>query len=160
MNKIRPQTLLLISPPQSHDYFVKFLFSIKIIFMILALCYFFLKEKNKANTKLAENILFWKDRCEFIFIAGISLLILYLFNPRGQPKIIDATTKFLLFVFGILVLIHSNWELFFKESKWIQELQEITGGYYKSKITSHIKLPTNNNPNEVTYFQNSPSSSI
>ena len=119
----------------NHHYFVKFLFSIKIIFVILAFCYFFLKEKNKTNTKLAQNILYWKDRCEFIFIAGISLLIIYLFYPRGKPKIIDTTTKYLLFVFGILIFIQSNWKLFFQQTKWLQELQEISGGYHISTLS-------------------------
>ena len=125
------------------NYYVVFLFAIKIVFAFLSIIYFFLKEQHKENTTFAQNILYWKDRCEFIFIAGVALLVIYLFNPRSYPKLIDANQRFILFVFGILIFIQSNWKLFFTQSKWLEDLQHLTGGYTQPNPKPNQQNPQN-----------------
>ena len=110
------------------DYYVFFLFFIKVLFIILAIVDTLFKRTHHVQAEI--TIKFWKDRLEFIFIAGVALLSIYLFNPRGQPKIIDKYQQYLLFVFAILVFIHSKWSLFFSQSLFISNLQRLTGGYH------------------------------
>lgn len=48
----------------------------------------------------------------------MSFLLIILFNPFFNGiKLMNKETKILLLVYGIIVLINSEWRLFFKESK-------------------------------------------
>ena len=113
----------------SYDLFIAFIFLIKIIFVICAIWHAILVERNKANTKLAKKLVYWKERCEFIFIVSMSILCIYLFFPLWTKTVpINHETRVLLFIFGIIILITSDWGLFFKQSKWFSTLQTIVGG--------------------------------
>jgi uncharacterized membrane protein YbjE (DUF340 family) len=106
------------------DTYVSAVFIVKIIFIILAIMHIYNRAKGKQNTKQDKKIVFWKDRVEFIFIFMMSLLLIYLFNPRyNKPIVLDYETKLLLFLFGIVLLITAKWEVFIKESKLFQKIQ-------------------------------------
>jgi hypothetical protein len=111
------------------DYFNKYVtltFLFKIIFAILAILHLFLKFKGKGDSETDKKILYWKDRVEFVFIALMSLMMIYLFYPRStKPIIIDFETKLLLFIFGIIILIEAKWDIFIKESPDFKKLQKI-----------------------------------
>ena len=98
------------------DYFNKYVtltFLFKIIFAILAVLHLFLKFKGKGDSETDKKILYWKDRVEFVFIALMSLMLIYLFYPRStKPIIIDFETKLLLYLFGFILLITAKWEIF------------------------------------------------
>jgi len=55
----------------------------------------------------------------------MSLLLLYLFNPRKPDIVIEGETKILLFLFGFVLLITAKWDIFFQESKWFKRIQEV-----------------------------------
>lgn len=112
--------------------FIITIIAIKILFIILSISHLYCKvnKKNKDNnTKHKENcskIEYWRERIEFVFLVMMSILLVYLFNPRkNHTYLIDYETKFLLFVFGIILLTKAPWELFIKESKWFVDLTEI-----------------------------------
>ena len=62
-------------------YFVTFLFIVKILFAILAILHIYLKRTGKDDSKMDEFVSFWKERCEFVFIIGVSLLLMFFFFP-------------------------------------------------------------------------------
>jgi len=78
----------------------------------------------KKNSKLIEKFTYWKHRVEFIFTVLMSILLIILFNPfKNGLKLIDEETKILLFLYGFIVLINSQRNLFFKESTFFKILQ-------------------------------------
>ena len=99
-----------------YTFYISFIFLVKIIYFIFALLIIYFDYKK--NNKLIEKFTFWKHHIEFLFIALMSLLLIILFNPFFNGiKLIDQETKILLFAYGIIILINSQWGLFFKESK-------------------------------------------
>jgi hypothetical protein len=110
----------------SFDMYITFIFLIKIGFIILAITHLYYKIKGKENTETDKKILYWKERFEFIFIALMALLLIYLFNPStDRSVIIDKETKILLYLFGFILILTAKWEIFFKESKWFSAIQKI-----------------------------------
>jgi len=94
----------------------------------MAITHIYLKIKGKENTNLDKKIVYWKERVEFIFTVLMALLLIYLFNPRKQRiTIINGEIKTLLFLFGIILIITSNWNTFFHESIWFTKIQNILG---------------------------------
>jgi hypothetical protein len=110
-----------------YDIYVTFIFLIKIGFILMAISHIYLKTKGKADSDLDKKILYWKERFEFIFIAAMAILLIYLFNPRSVKNIIiDKETKILLYLFGFILLITAKWDLFFKESPIVKIIQKST----------------------------------
>ena len=114
------------------DLFITFIFIIKILFVICAVWHSYLvkkneKEGNHTNLKMINSLEYWKERLEFIFIFCMSFVCIYVFNPFSKNFVVDKETKLLLFVFGIIILINANWNIFFKKAKWFTEFQNIIG---------------------------------
>lgn len=110
------------------DIYITFIFLIKIGFITMVLIHLYLKLKHRENTELDKKILYWKDRLEFFFIVLMSFLLIYLFNPRYDKSIlIDRETKILLYMFGFVLLITSNWNVLIKESPLFSTIQKIIG---------------------------------
>ncbi len=108
--------------------YVAFIFLIKICFIVTAISHIYLKTKGEEKSELDNKILYWKERFEFIFIAAMSILIIYLFNPRTDNNIvIDRETKTLLYLFGFILLITAKWGIFFKESPIFSRIQKMLG---------------------------------
>jgi hypothetical protein len=110
------------------DLYITFAFFIKILFIILALINILLKFKGQGNSKLDIKIKYWKERVEFVFVTSMALLMIYLFMPRtNRASMIDKETKFLFFLFGIILLITAKWDDFVSESKFFISLQNSFG---------------------------------
>ena len=108
---------------KNYDMYVTFIFLIKIGFILMAVSHIYLKLKGKEHSDLDKTILYWKERFEFIFIATMAVLLIYLFNPRTDKIIlIDKETKILLYLFGFVLLITAKWDIFIKESKFFTPL--------------------------------------
>ncbi len=111
-----------------YTMFIYLIFAIKLGFILMAITHIFLKVKGKADSDLDKNILYWKERFEFVFVLLMSILLIYLFNPRrDRGTLIDGETKILLYLFGFVLLITANWGDFFHETKWLKYLQESVG---------------------------------
>lgn len=110
------------------DIYITFIFLIKIGFITMVLIHLYLKLKHRENNELDKKILYWKDRLELFFIVLMSFLLIYLFNPRYDKSIlIDRETKILLYMFGFVLLITSNWNVLIKESPLFSTIQKIIG---------------------------------
>ncbi len=108
--------------------YVTFIFLIKIGFILMAISHIYLKTKGKEKSDLDKKVLYWKERFEFIFIAAMSILLIYLFNPRSSKNIvIDRETKILLYLFGFILLLTAKWDIFFKESNIFMRIQKSLG---------------------------------
>jgi hypothetical protein len=108
------------------DMYITLIFIVKICFIISAIYLLYLKAKKPKDKKSMENIKFWKERIEFIFITLMSILLIFLFNPRYNNIImIDKETKLLLYLFGFVLLLTENWSSFIYESPWFKKLQVI-----------------------------------
>jgi hypothetical protein len=104
--------------------YILFIMLLKIIFLWLLITHLYLKNK-KQWSELDEQLLYWKERVEFLFITCIALLMLYIFNPKSSNTIlITNEIKILLFAFALLILMTENWEKFFKENKLIVNLKQ------------------------------------
>ena len=107
-------------------YFVTFLFIVKILFAILAVVHIYLKRKGKNDSKMDEFVTFWKERLEFVFIIGVSLLLMIFFFP-GRKIQMEPTfeMRFLFFVYGIIILINVDWKIFIGESPVLETVQKV-----------------------------------
>lgn len=48
----------------------------------------------------------------------MSLLLIYLFNPRiNRLYMVDTETRLLLYLFGFILIISADWEKFLNDSK-------------------------------------------
>lgn len=111
---------------KSFDIFISLIFVIKITFILLTVIYLYLKIKGQDNSKFGENIFSLKKKIEFIFILLMAILLIYLFNPiNDKTYLLDKEAKFLLYLFGIILLITSKWSEFIHESKWFKYIQKI-----------------------------------
>jgi hypothetical protein len=104
----------------------------------LAITHLYLKSKGQQDTDLDKNIVYWKERLEFIFIFLMAILLIYLFNPRrSKPAFINNEMKLLFYLFGFILLITSDWSIFITEAKWFKEMQQVVGE--RRKNTTIIK---------------------
>jgi|LauGreDrversion2_2_1035103.scaffolds.fasta_scaffold00276_5 hypothetical protein len=100
----------------------------KTIFVILALVQRYLKFTNQEYSSLATQVDFWKSRVEFVFTFLMSLLLIYLFNPKTDRKeMINKETGLILFLFGVVLIITADWSDFFKETASIKLIQHLLG---------------------------------
>ncbi len=108
------------------NIYITFIILIKVGFIILAVSHLYLKLKHKEHTETDKKILFWKDRLEFIFIALMALILIYLFNPRTDRSLmIDHETKLLLYLFGFILLITAKWGDFIHENPLFKQFQNV-----------------------------------
>jgi hypothetical protein len=115
-----------------YDAYITFIFIIKIGFILMAVSHIYLKAKGKEEGALDKKVVYWKERFEFIFIATMAVLLIYLFSPRHNRSIlIDHETKILLFLFGFVLIITAKWDIFFKESTMFKKIQTAIGNVGK-----------------------------
>ena len=108
------------------DMYIVLIFFIKIVFMILALAHLYLRIKGKVGSETDKDIMYWKERVEFVFIALMSFLLIYLFNTRtNRLSMITPETKLLLFLFGFILIITAKWGLFFEESPFFKDVKTV-----------------------------------
>ena len=101
------------------DYFVLFIILIKLIFLFASVGHVFASRSSNPRAKdLDPRFLYWKERTEFIFIACMSVLLIYHFRP-GHNKPISSETSLLFFLFGWILLLTAKWSIFFQNSPFI-----------------------------------------
>ena len=116
------------------DTYIYIIFAVKICFILMAITHIYLKATGKSNSKLNKTIFYWKERFEFIFIVLMSILLVYLFNPRYQNQVlINRETKLLLYLFGFILLITAKWDIFIEEAPWFKKFQSVIGNRQQSR---------------------------
>ena len=104
------------------DICITFLFIIKIVFILLSIYLAYLKRTapHSANKKKIELL---KKKVEFVFVILMSILVIYLFNPRYKRDTkLDYETKLLLFAFGFVSILGAKWDLFSEQFEYIQRI--------------------------------------
>lgn len=108
-----------------YNMYVIFIILIKVGFILLSLINVYLKIKGKEHTEIYNNILFWKERLEFIFTFLMSILLIYTFGPWCvQPIKIDKETQILFYLFGFVLIVTANWEIFIKQTPLLHTIQK------------------------------------
>jgi hypothetical protein len=111
------------------EIIVYFIIIIKIMFLISTLgvlLFSFYKKDSTTSKMFQEQFSYWKHVTEFIFMASMALLLLFIFSPwhKHHHKVyITEDLVFLFFLFGCIILITLDWSLFFTESKVFKALQ-------------------------------------
>jgi hypothetical protein len=109
-------------------YYIYLIIAIKLGFILMAITHIYLKSKGEEHSDLDKKIEYWKGRFEFVFVILMSLLLIYLFNPRyNNQVVIDYDMKLLLYLFGFILIITAKWSAFFEEAPWFKRLQEVVG---------------------------------
>ena len=89
-----------------YHIYIKSIIFFKIILILLILVELYLWAKGKKESDMDKKIHMIKTKVENVFKVLMSLLLIYLFNPRTDRSIlIDYQTKLLLCLFGIILLI-------------------------------------------------------
>ena len=124
------------------EKYIYFIFFIKIIFIILAIANLYLKkqipveekenQENKKSNKIKkqletqQKIEITKLHIELLFKFLMSMLIIYIFNPRyNRIHLINYDVKLLFFLFGIILVATADWKHIFKESPLIVYIQNV-----------------------------------
>jgi len=139
-----------------YNLFIFYIFFTKLLFVFFSLLKIYYEWKNKKlekktgntetqeykeNTKIIENLEFYKKRFEFTFIMSMSILLIYLFHPYQKSlPLITNETRFLIFLFAFILIATANWGIFIKESPLFIEFQNIIG---KSETTTPTPTQTN-----------------
>jgi len=104
---------------------------VKILFLYFALRHLFFRAillKNPKNTEYKDSLertKIYKDQTEFVFTNMMALLFIYIFNPRYQnEKYITNETKLLMYLFGFIIIITSDWNQFISESTILYVLKK------------------------------------
>ena len=109
------------------DFFILFIIFIKIVFVLSAIGNLFLTHIPVSISKTIgikdSQLLYWKERTEFIFIVSMAVLLVYHFRP-GHLKPISSETSLLFFLFGCILIITSKWDLFFTEAPWYKKVSQ------------------------------------
>jgi hypothetical protein len=115
----------MLSKPEST--FVIFIYLLKLAFIILSLYKIYVKRKTPYDDVKVEQIQFWKERIEFVFIICMSILLIKVFYPFSNQTYISNDKRTLFFLFGLILIVTARWEDFFSESKAFVELQKVIG---------------------------------
>lgn len=99
---------------------------VKFTFVVFSISHLIMKAKGKEDSELDTKFVFWKKRIEFVFIILMSLLLIYLFNPRqNNSNNLNFETKLLLYVFGFIMIITAKWSTFIHENPLFKKFQGV-----------------------------------
>jgi hypothetical protein len=112
----------------SFSIYVSLIFIVKIIFIFLAITLLYTTRQTPKNEKLIGSLKLWKGKVEFIFKIMMSIMLIYVFNPRSNNiRLINREAKILLCLFGFILIITADWSTFTVESKIFEKIQNILG---------------------------------
>ena len=107
------------------DFFILFIVFIKLVFLLSAIGHVVLTHLPKSMKLTIDDakLIYWKERTEFIFIASMSILLIYHFRT-GHVKPVSSESALLFFLFGCILIITAKWDLFLKEAPWYKKLSQ------------------------------------
>lgn len=123
---------------------------VKFLFLYFALRHLYFRAmllKNPTNVVYKDSLersKTRKDQTEFVFTNMMALLFIYIFNPRHQnEKYITKETKLLMYIFGFIIIITSDWNQFISESTIFNVLKKHEELKKKSKeLTKTVQKTT------------------
>jgi uncharacterized membrane protein len=83
------------------------------------------KEPKNSNFKVKlEEIRVYKTRTDFVFMVSMAFLFIFVFNPwKNNDKYLDTHSKYLMYLFGFIILFTSDWNTFISDSTILKFLQ-------------------------------------
>lgn len=106
------------------DFFVLFVMFVKLVFIVSAIghavLHLFVATSPQA-AKIDPQLLFWKERTEFVFKASMSFLLIHHFRP-GHNRVVNGELSLLFFLFGWILIFTADWHQFFESSPWRHSL--------------------------------------
>lgn len=94
------------------DLFVYFIVFIKFIFISSAITHLSIKFfalELEAVDSIAEH---WKEKSEFIFKICMAILLMASFHPLRVSQALSKETRILIYLFGVIILLTSDWKKF------------------------------------------------
>lgn len=108
--------------------FIYLIIGIKALFLFSTLSNLFLTKIIKNDSlieKYSKKLNKIKEQTEFVFIILTSMLLIAIFYPReNNIKYINNHVKLLFYLFGWILIITANWNLFFHESLILQKISD------------------------------------
>ena len=120
---------------QSYFYFLLIIFFFKIINTFFEVVIFYDKILNITDS---DTVIFWASIMDFMYKFSMGVLLLYIFGPaaiNGKLCINDIYTLYLMKVFGIVLIINANWNLFFPKDLVISIIQK----YILANLKTNLK---------------------
>ena len=112
-----------------YNFFLRFIFTVKLVFILLAIYEIYITKKEPKNMKKINEIKYFKERSEILFKGLMSILLIYLFNPIYNKKnlvYLDYETRLFLSLFGMIIIITADWKTIIRNiPKSFKMLQEI-----------------------------------
>ncbi|MHA1511831.1 MAG: hypothetical protein ACTSRX_08945 [Promethearchaeota archaeon] len=106
------------------DLFVLFIIIIKIIFVLSAAAHVIVSHKG-TNIVRDDKLEYIKSRTEFVFIVSMAILLIYNFRP-GHDVLLTEETRFLFFLFGMVLIFTADWKIFIKDAPWFKYIMPST----------------------------------
>ncbi len=107
------------------DLFIYFIIFVKFIFIVSALVHIGIKfsDVDLEILDTVDNVAeYWKDKSEFIFKICMAILLLISFHPlRTTTQVLTKETKLLIYLFGFIIIITSEWKKFFADISFFEE---------------------------------------
>jgi hypothetical protein len=89
------------------EIIMNIIIGVKFAFLLFIITYNFVRG---SGTKFETNVLYWKEKIEFIYIFAMVLVILYIFYPFGKNmRFLTKKMCHLIFLYGIVSLLTLNW---------------------------------------------------
>ena len=103
--------------------FLSIIIIVKIFFLYFALRQFYFRyksvkqPKNSTYKEKLEQVRHYKNQVDFIFMVLMAFLFIFLFNPwKNNDKYLDSHSKYLIYIFGFVILFTSDWNSFISDS--------------------------------------------
>lgn len=89
------------------EFVIYFVIAIKIIFVFFSVLYR-ISVKKDSNRK--NQLLFWKNKVEFVYVFMMSLILIYIFYPWNEnTRFLTPKMCHLIFLYGIISIFTAQW---------------------------------------------------
>jgi hypothetical protein len=116
--------------PRLFKIYLQLIVVVKFFFLYFAIrqMYFRYKTikepKNKVYQKDLETVRIYKSQTDFVFMIFMAFLFIFLFNPwKNNDKYLDKHSKYLMYIFGFVILFTSDWNLFVSDSVLLKTMK-------------------------------------
>jgi hypothetical protein len=106
------------------DFFILFIILTKVCFLFFAAgdAALHRSTNNYIKNVLVPEFSRWKNISEIIYIVSMGILLIYIFKIRENGiHGLEEDVGFILFLFGIILILTADWSVFFKNYTWYQK---------------------------------------
>jgi len=89
------------------EFVIYFVILVKVIFVFFSILY---RISVKKNSSRKTQLLFWKNKVEFIYTFLMSLILIYIFYPWNENmRFLTPKLCHLIFLYGIIGIFTAQW---------------------------------------------------